>query len=164
MSQFFAPRSYPYSHYSTSHRFSFRLAIISLCGKIQLASLWHVLTLYAICVPNAALIVYDYCITLAREVRCIWLRPWSVPTVIFIAIRYATVTVAILLWLLFGDPKFRGDVRTFVTAPFISLLILPQRRAFSIHDRDLQKLNRLCAVVRTISGLRRSSIAYFISP
>ena len=58
-----------------------------------------------------ALIAYDYVLTISRELRGIWLRKWSGPTVVYIAIRYATLLLAVFYWVLFGEFQWHSKVR-----------------------------------------------------
>ena len=40
---------------------------------------------------STAWFVYDYVLTFSAEVRCIWRRPLSLPSSIFVAIRYSSL-------------------------------------------------------------------------
>ncbi|THG99114.1 hypothetical protein EW026_g3159 [Hermanssonia centrifuga] len=44
-----------------------------------------------------ALTVYEYIITLQREVTWIWLRKWTLATWIFLANRYLTIAAVIIV-------------------------------------------------------------------
>ncbi|THH01988.1 hypothetical protein EW026_g819 [Hermanssonia centrifuga] len=43
------------------------------------------------------LVIYDYAITLYREVTWIWLRKWTFATWIFLANRYLTITAVLFV-------------------------------------------------------------------
>ncbi|KAH7908156.1 hypothetical protein BJ138DRAFT_1158377 [Hygrophoropsis aurantiaca] len=82
-----------------------------MSGAVIMA--WRLQTYMYLEFSVLAILVYDYCITLGTEVRCIWDRSWTFVRVLFLVARYVPfILVPMFIYYTFGS-SFMNDCPLF---------------------------------------------------